>query len=287
MKKLIVLISFLALAIVSCKQKTKNEIKVSYQPETKNEIKYDFLQIFNSRELLDLNKKNAEPKEKYAFYKHLFLVTTFEDLKNSAKKDLIALKKYSDKTLIELSKIINYEYISIGNDQNMDSIPSNTGLLTRNQINTKLDSTFSSKKYNLSKVMHDAFVGPFDGGTNIESIKENIVTILRQFGMGASYVYTYVLVENNNVTNLGQVYDHLSKSEYNKLERDIKKVANNYIGMCERSGTAITKKGDNYLISFTAYQNEDAACCPSLSVSYETKDFKNLIPNSVIIKLSK
>jgi PBP1b-binding outer membrane lipoprotein LpoB len=62
MKKSIVLLAFLALAIVSCKQKTKNEINVSYQPETKNEIKYDFLQIFNSKELLDLNKKNAEPK---------------------------------------------------------------------------------------------------------------------------------------------------------------------------------------------------------------------------------
>jgi hypothetical protein len=105
--------------------------------------------------------------------------------------------------------------------------------------------------------------------------------------MGASYVYTYVLVENNNVTNLGQVYDHLSKLEYNKLERYIKNVAINYIGMCERSGTEITKKGDNYLISFTAYQNEDAACCPSLSVSYVTKDFKNLIPNSVITKIFK
>ena len=43
MKKSIVLLAFLALAIISCKQKTKNEIKVSYQPETKNEIKYDFL----------------------------------------------------------------------------------------------------------------------------------------------------------------------------------------------------------------------------------------------------
>ena len=74
MKKSIVLLAFLALAIISCKQKTKNEIKVSYQPETKNEIKYDFLQIFNSKELLDLNKKNAEPKEKYAFYKHLFFM---------------------------------------------------------------------------------------------------------------------------------------------------------------------------------------------------------------------
>ena len=68
MKKSIVLLAFLALAIISCKQKTKNEINVSYQPETKNEIKYDFLQIFNSKELLDLNKKNAEPKEKYSFF---------------------------------------------------------------------------------------------------------------------------------------------------------------------------------------------------------------------------
>lgn len=275
MKKTILVLAFISLAFVSCKQ------------ETKNEIKNDFSQIFNSKELLDLNNTITEPKEKYSFYKHLYLVTTFEDIKNSDNKDLSQLKKYSDKTLIELSKIINEEYTSNGKDENMDSIPSFTGLLTRNQINTKLDSIFATKKYELPEVMHETFVGTLTGGTYLESIKDNIVTILRQFGTGASQVYTYVLVENENVTNLSQVYNYLSKTEYEKLESEIKNVAKNYNGMCSRTGTEITKSADKYLISFTAYQNEDAGCCPTLSISYETKDFKNIIPNSIKTKIEK
>ncbi len=275
MKNTILILSFISVAFISCKQ------------ETKNEIKNDYSQIYNSKELLELNNTIKEPKEKYSFYKHLYLVTIFEDLKNSDNKDLGALKKYSDKTLIELSKIINDEYTSKGNDIDMDSIPSYTGLLTRNEINTKLDSVFATKKYNLPEVMNETFVGTLTGGTYIESIKGNIVTILRQFGTGASQVYTYVLVENEDVTNLGQVYDYLSKTEYDKLENEIKNVAKNFNGMCSRNGTEITKSVDKYLISFSAYQNEDAGCCPTLSVSYETKDFKSVIPNSIKTKIEK
>lgn len=270
MKKTILTLVFLSLAFVSCKQ------------ETKNEIKNDYSEIFNSKELLDLKNTFTEPEEKYNFYKHLYLVTTFEDLKNSENKDLSALKNYSDKTLIELSKIIIDEYTS---DENMDSISSYTGLQPRNQITTKLDSIFSTKKYNLSEVMRETFVGTLNGGTFPETINNNIVTILRSFGTGASEIYTYVLVENNKVTNLGQVYDYLSKTEYDKLENEIKSVAKNYNDMCSRTGTEITKKSDKYLISFTAYQNDDAGCCPTLAISYETKDFKNIIPNSVKVQI--
>lgn len=275
MKKTILIIAFISLVFVSCKQ------------ETKNESKNDYSQIFNSKELLDLKNTIKEPKEKYSFYKHLYLVTTFEDLKNSDNKDLSELKKYSDKTLIELSKIINDEYTTNGKDENMDSIPSFTGLLTRNQIISKLDSIFSTKKYNLSEVMHETFVGTLNGGTFPETIKDNIITLQRSFGTGASQVYTYVLFENDKVTNLGQVYDYLSKTEYNKLENEIKNVAKNYNGMCSRTGTEIKKSADKYLISFTAYQIEDAGCCPTLSISYETKDFKNIIPNSIKTKIEK
>ncbi|MET3045680.1 hypothetical protein [Flavobacterium covae] len=275
MKKTILILSFISLAFISCKQ------------ETKNEIKNDYSQIYNSKELLELNNKIKEPKDKYSFYKHLYLVTTFEDLKNSDYKDLTVLKKYSNKTLIELSKIIIDEYTTNGKDENMDSIPSFTGLLTRNQIITKLDSVFSTKKYNLSEVMHETFVGTLNGGTFPETIKDNIITLQRSFGTGASQVYTYVLLENDKVTNLGQVYDYLSKTEYDNLENEIKNVAKNYNGMCSRTGTEITKSVDKYLISFSAYQNEDAGCCPSLSISYETKDFKSVIPNSIKTKIEK
>ena len=273
MKKTILILALVSLTHISCKQ------------EAKNEIKNDYSEIYNSKDLLDLNNTINEPKDKYSFYKHLYLVTTFEDLKNSDNKDFSELKKYSDKTIIELSKIIIDEYTTNGKDENMDSIPSFTGLLTRNQIITKLDSVFSTKKYNLSEVMHETFVGTLNGGTSIESIKNNIVTILRQFGTGASHVYTYVLLENDNVTNLGQVYDYLSKTEYDKLENDIKNVAKNYNGMCSRTGTEISKNKDTYLISFTAYQNEDAGCCPTLSISYETKDFKSIITNTINTKI--
>lgn len=274
MKKTILVLAFISFVFVSCKQETKND-----------EIKNDYYQIFNSKKLIELKNTITEPKEKYSFYKHLYLVATLEDLKNSENKDLSELKNYSDKTLIELSKIIIDEYTSNNKDENMDSIPSYTGLLTRNQIITKLDSVFSTKKYNLSEVMHETFVGTLNGGTFPETIKDNIITLQRSFGTGASQVYTYVLVENENVTNLGQVYDYLSKSEYDKLENEIKNVAKNYNGMCSRTGTEIIKTEDKYLISFTAYQNEDAGCCPTLSISYETKDFKNIIPNTIKTKI--
>lgn len=274
MKNTILALAFISFVFFSCKQETKND-------ETKN----DYSQIFNSKELIELKNTIIEPKEKYSFYKHLYLVATFEDLKNSENNDLSELKKYSDKTLIELSKIIIDEYTSNNKDENMDSIPSFTGLLTRNQIITKLDSVFSAKKYNLSEVMHETFVGTLYGGTFPETIKDNIITIQRSFGTGASQVYTYVLVENENVANLGQVFDYLSKTEYDKLENEIKNVAKNYNGMCSRTGTEITKTEDKYLISFTAYQNEDAGCCPTLSISYETKDFKNIIPNTIKTKI--
>ncbi|GAA4056611.1 hypothetical protein [Flavobacterium chungnamense] len=275
MKKILSTIA-LSLLLFSCKQ------------ENKNEIKNDYSEIFNSKELLDLKNTITEPKEKYNFYKHLYLVTTFEDLKKSDDKDLSELKNYSDKTLMELSTIINDEYISNGKDEDMDSIPSYTGLFTRNQITTKLDSVFSTKKYDLSAVMHETFVGTLNGGTRIASIKNNVVTIEREFGTGASLFYTNVLVENNKVTNLGQVYDYLRKSEYDKLENEIYKINTNFRDACYRECAKIEKtKNNTNLISFTGYANDDAGCCPTFSISYETIDFITIIPNSVKVKVQK
>jgi hypothetical protein len=272
----------LTLLLFSCKQ------------ETKTETSKNFDEIFNSKELLGMRKNISDPVEKFKFYQHLYLVTVFEGLKNypneeinteNIDKGLLELKKYPDNVLIDISKIVVSEYTPKINKTMLDS-PYAMSSYTPKEVNNHLDSIFSTEKYNLNLVMQETIVCPIIiGGTYASSFQNNIVTIERSFGTGSSLGYQYALIKDNKVTNLGQVFDYLDKSVYQNLVSEIKKTDKNFLEPSGRSRTEINPtKNKTYLISFQGYSDEDAGCCPSLSISYETNDFKNIIPNSIKVK---
>ncbi|ENA1795698.1 hypothetical protein ABF176_002545 [Flavobacterium psychrophilum] len=277
----------LSILLFSCKQETKIE-------QTKN-----YSQIYDSKELLELRNSITDSVEKLKFYQHLYQVTVFEDLKNyksetnldlmdeERNKEFLSLKNNPDNVLIDISKVVVSEYTP---NIELKDFNSNDGinLYKPKEIIKRLDSIFMTKKYDLGSVLHEAFVGTLAYGTYVSSFKNNIVTIERQFGTGASMAYQYVLIENNNAKNLKEVYDYLNKPEYQKLETEIKRIAKTYRNTSTRSGTEIKQlTNNNYNISFRGELEEDAGCCPSLEINYETVDFKSIIPNSIKVKVNK
>jgi hypothetical protein len=120
----------------------------------------------------------------------------------------------------------------------------------------------------------------------IEDIKNDFIKLYRDSGTGASVKTQTLHVIDNNVIDLGDGFDKLSEKNHEKLDKEIKKLQKNYMHISGRSGSTIELlKNGNYLVSFRGLIEDDAeASGGSLEISYETKDIKSFIPETLKVK---
>lgn len=241
--------------------------------------KPDYSTILNSDELLKYQGQNLDAESKYDFYKHLFLVSTFENLKNPSHELAGNLQKFPDSILLQLSEILISEYVD--KEGNIDSVPNATTQLSRRQIASQLDSVFKTQDRISHAALQNVFVGGDMGGTSITSIDGELITINRDFGTGASSVYTYALIRDGSLRFLGEVHDQLSANDSALLTTEIKKYYPNFDYFSSRSGVDIVKTEGDYVIGLSAYSTDDPGCCPSISVRYKTANFKTITGGSV------
>lgn len=166
------------------------------------------------------------------------------------------------------------------------------------QIDEYEESTLRDKLKNVDKLLiekdstfYEEFsrlIQPSYGqcGSMIVDFNKNIITVFNGCGMALSIKYEYVLLKDNIFIDLGSGYDMLSKSEFKKLERKIKSKVKDYEEIAHRSGTQISQRPNgNFFITFFGYVVDEArATGGSIEITYETKDLKTFIPNSVTVE---
>ena len=123
-------------------------------------------------------------------------------------------------------------------------------------------------------------------GSFVEDFNKNIITVYADCGTAMSSHYDYILFKDNIFTDLGNGYNKLTKSEFKKLEKIIKKKVKDYSYVADRSGTQfIQRPNGNFIITFRGYVDSDmGASGGSIEITYETKDLKTFIPTSVTVE---
>ena len=215
MKK-VILCSFIAISILSCK-KVENEKKSEIISETKKDsINVEKMSI---AEIADTLKKGDYSKE---------------------------FAKYSDEIINKIA-------------ENM---------------------TFTAAENGMSSGKESEFL------KEITSIKNNIISLnWATCSTGGCMQSQKLQIKENNVMDLGNGFDKLTKSELEKIEKEIKSKYKNYSHISGRSESEINVNGNgNYLVKFSGLTEDDSeASGGSIEISYETKDLKTFIPTTLKI----
>lgn len=127
----------------------------------------------------------------------------------------------------------------------------------------------------------------YEGGMKaITNVEDNFISLYWDNGYGATVKTQTLHVIDNTVIDLGDGFDRLSEKNAEKLDKEIKKLQNNFSHISGRSGSTIKLlKNGNYLVSFSGLTEEEAeATGGSLDISYETKDIKSFIPETLKVK---
>ena len=243
----------------------------------------DFVSNHDYKELLKQRTTIEDPVEKFYFYQHLLKVHYLDELKKEKE-----LNGISDNDLIQIidSSMTIYSIYEINFDKlklefNRDSL-TRKDILNTNQI---LDSVANNDIKNLPYLTEELNLGS-DSRMFFHVTSENILAIEYELGSTASCSGFYYLIENKKVKYLNDIYSYLKVNEYKLLEKTIKSKLPNYIHPSDRMFPEIKKeKNGNYAVRFLALESDDANCCPSAEVRFETSDFETIVPNSVTIKL--
>lgn len=276
MKKLYYYLLFLTISINTFAQENK---KVNYSA------------IYDFNELLEIGKKITEPIEKYEFYKHLYLVQEVEYIKtNSLELNLDNLKKLTDVQLYDFIKKHASEYTSVNDKpltlKQLDKKEEYEEFTLREKIEKtdksliEKDSMFYQNYYTL--------INPSGGMCNnhIESENKTIIIVEGDCGTGASVHFTYFMLKDNKIIELGDGYNKLKKSEYKKLEKIVKNKEKDFSNFADRSGAEFSQRPNgNFIVTLRGYINDDTgASGGSLEITYETIDLMTIIPNSVLVE---
>lgn len=262
-----------------------------FAQQSKNKV--DYKTNFNSEELLEIGKTIMDPIEKYEFYKHLFVVYEIENIKyedENSNRNLNVLRKLPNPMLYDFVKKHLSKYTVVNEkpikSKDLDKKEEYEEFTLREKI-AKVDQFLIEK----DSTFYDTFsqlIQPSYGqcGSVVEDINRNIITVFNGCGMALSIKYEYVLLKDNIFIDLGSGYDMLSKSEFKKLERKIKSKVKDYEEIAHRSGTQISQRPNgNFFITFFGYVVDEArATGGSIEITYETKDLKTFIPNSVEVE---
>lgn len=253
----------------------------------------DYKTNFNSKELEEIGKTILDPVEKYEFYKHLYIVYQIDNLKyedENSEINLDELRKLSNPILYDFIKKYLTEYTIINekpiSNKQLDKKEEYEEFTLREKIN-KVDKSLIEKDSTFY-ANFAMLVQPSWGtcGSAIEDFNRNIITIYGGCGTGASSHYNYVLLKDNAFVDLGNGYDKLTKREFKKLNKIIKSKVKDYSYVADRSGAQFSQRPNgNFFVTFRGYVDNDAgASGGSIEITYETKDLKTFIPNSVTVE---
>lgn len=260
---------------------TANHFSYS-QTSTKAQAEKSYLKILDLSKLFEIGKSIKPSVEKYNFYQHLYYAYNYDMLKNAIDPEINQIKKYPENIIKEVARIVVPEYKIKISEKELDESDGESSLRVKMQ---SLDSSLEVNDSETYSKLKDFINGSPFMETFVEKVTGEFVTVNRNAGTGASLVFQYLYYKNGKLTNLGTVYSYLNKAEFKSLEQTIKSKVSKYDYPSLRGGTDIVKmKNGNYKVSFFAYKENDLGCCPSIAVSYETKDFKTIIPNSITAK---
>lgn len=173
------------------------------------------------------------------------------EFKNESKLKNLSEKDFNfiiDKLLEDGSGLTGYTYL------NFDKIDNEywNSEITSSPIN-KMDERVKNKNF---------FVFEFNYGTN---------SSLRQ---------KYFLLDNNEIKNIDF---KLNKADETKLHSLLEKVGGkDCFLLTGRLEEIIKDKQNNYELTFGLQKSSDSYNNPSVSIKYQTKDFKSIIPNSIM-----
>jgi hypothetical protein len=253
----------------------------------------DYKTNFNSKELEEIGKTILDPVEKYEFYKHLYIVYQIDNLKyedENSEINLDELRKLSNPILYDFIKKYLTEYTIINekpiSNKQLDKKEEYEEFTLREKIN-KVDKSLIEKDSTFY-ANFAMLVQPSWGtcGSAIEDFNRNIITIYGGCGTGASSHYNYVLLKDNAFVDLGNGYDKLTKREFKKLNKIIKSKVKDYTYLADRSGAQFSQRPNgNFFVTLRGNVGDEAdASGGSIEITYETKDLKTFIPNSVTVE---
>lgn len=278
MKKLVTFLMLTTLVSVSAQQSVNT---------------IDYKTNFNSNELLEIGKTIVDPVEKFEFYKHLFVVYEIDNLKyedENSNKNLNDLRKLPNPLLSDFVKKYLSEYTVVNENpisiKNLDKKDEYEEFTLREKI-SKVDKLLIEK----DSTFYPNFlmlIQPSGGScaSTVEDYNRNVITIYGGCGTGMSSHYNYVMLKNNEFTDLGNGYDKLSKAEFKKLNKVIKSKVKDYNGFADRSGAQFSQRPNgNFFVTLRGYVGDEAmASGGSIEITYETKDLKTFIPTSVLVE---
>lgn len=260
-----------------------------------NSMKKIFFCSLLAISILSCKKENAEnaenakttksPKEKISFYKDLLLNEVTKDLKKEFPKEL---SNYSESVI---KKIATYQtensFFSEDNLNDTIYIGNNLSTTYKKQLNL-VDSLYNNKK-DISGELYTLFLDGHEAQLKEISFNDNIIELYwSPMSNGPSEHHQKLLLTNDDVIDLGNGLKQLTKSESEKLVNFVKsKGFKNYTFYSEtsRNEVSISKDKDkNYTIEFSEYDEDDAGCCPTLNISFKTKDFKTIVENSIKVE---
>ncbi|TXI64931.1 MAG: hypothetical protein E6Q46_06555 [Flavobacterium sp.] len=232
------------------------------------------------------NTENAKKSEaeQLTFYKKLLIEDVAKSLKKEYSKELATI---SD-TIIEKIATIQADNCNWNIEQLNDTIYlSNNSVTTFKKQLALVDSLYRNKKdYTLD--LYDLYTDLHFRQLKDISFNENIIGFYWSPGQNPiSDQYQKLILKDNDVIDLGNGLKLLAKKDIDYLVSQMhSKGYKNYEFSSEpgRNEISIVKndKG-NYTLAFLAYDEDDAGCCPTVNVSFETADFISITANSLKI----
>lgn len=234
-------------------------------------------------------KYMAEDPEKMEKLLDSLGLTTFKDKKakeyyESQKLQMKSLFSKVEKSPEQLKK--EYEELVAAEKENFENDPSTSIGLKR--IIQKLDQQFATQETseefmsllennsNLNIGYTNYFPYPsseLGEGSSFESVPGEILTYATETGTADGRSFNSYRITDDKIIPIN-IYP-ANDNFYKKIAKYAKKGWR----MEGRAFYDITKNNNGeYVVSTMIYSEEDTACCPSFSVEYKSKDFKNFTP---------
>ena len=118
----------------------------------------------------------------------------------------------------------------------------------------------------------------------ITGFKNNIISLYWETcGTAGCMQHQKLQIKDNDIIDLGNGFDKLSENELTRLDNEITKKNKEFSHISGRNEADIKPiENGNYLISFQGLTEDDAeASGGSLEISYETKDLKTFLTNTL------
>lgn len=107
-----------------------------------------------------------------------------------------------------------------------------------------------------------------------ETVSGEILTYVTENGYAAGRHFASYKIQNDILVPINPL-----PYEDKNFDKKVSKYAKANWRFEDRAGYDIKKTGNGeYLVSTSVYQEDDANCCPSMSIEYKTRDFKKFTP---------